>query len=215
MSTVEDRLGKYAASVLMQILLLGHAEVSHLASLPALVNQATKGMPNGQNHKLSNGISGVVERVSSSTATQDRKHTIDDLLTALQQLADANFIQKVRSSHFHNATDNRDDAEQLIHNTHVMINNKGKKMQEELASAVDGELRRQKESLFAKSTFQPRPLNGSKRFNDTVDDSNPPKRMKLNNDTGEDLYRVADADVGPSVCDLRQVHQAIMLTFAG
>lgn len=210
MSTVEDRLGKFTASVLMQVLLLGHATVSHLSTLPALVNQGTKGMPNGQNHKLSNA-----GRASSPTAGQDRKHTIDDLLTALQRLADADFIQRARLSHFHNATDNRDDAERLIHDTHVLINTKGRKMQEEFEAAVEGELSRQKQSSFARSTFQPRPVNGNKHFNDAVDDSSPRKRMRIDDDTGEDLHRIADADVGPSVCDMRQAYEAIMLTIAG
>lgn len=203
---VEDKLGKYEAEVLLQVVLFGHARVNELIGVSPLVTAQTKDiikdMPNGNGDHFSNGTS--VPRMNGETP----KRNVDSLLTALERLAEADFIQKVRSAHFRNDADNRDEAERHVSSTQVMINAKGKKMQEEFDMAVDREIERRKESTFPRSTFHSRPINGLKRTADSSNDHHARKRSRLADGVAGDSHDANEADIGPAGDIIVQVNHS-------
>ena len=188
--TVEDRLGAFDAAVLFQILLLGHTQVSHLATLPDIAKGTTNNLSNGDTH------------------TESPNH----LLGALQRLSDLGFIQKVRTYHFQTAADTQEDVEKHVQATMPPSQTKGKRAQEEFDALVNSELRRRKESKFPLSTFHSQHVNGTKRGFDGLGDASHSKRQKLANGASSETNRGGETmDLGPAVWRWKIVLEASIL----
>lgn len=123
---VEDRLGQYAATVLSTIMYFGHAQVSHLDTLPELRPETLK--PNGiqedgealqDEEKVANGIKG--EHTSEEPAL---------LHPTLKALAGHGYIIRVREAHFQSYVDNVLNIERQVRLGDAVQNMKGKKMDE-------------------------------------------------------------------------------------
>ncbi|KAL4788430.1 DNA-directed RNA polymerase III subunit rpc3 [Aspergillus varians] len=143
---VEDRLGKYAATVMSTIMYLGHAQVSHLDTLSELrpgapktngVHEEQEGLP--EEEKGVNGING--EHVSEQPAL---------LHPTLKALAGHGYIARVRESHFQSDADNALAIERQIRAGDSAQSLKGKKLEEfvlektgdMLKERLDGDLTR-------------------------------------------------------------------------
>lgn len=128
---IEDRLGKYAATVMSAIIYLGHAQVSHLETLPELRPEQpqTNGIKwehessqgNGEHEDQPNGIVNG-EHASSEQASL--------LHPTLKTLAAHGYIQRVRDAHFQSDADTALDAERMVQSRPDMKVLKGKKLEE-------------------------------------------------------------------------------------
>ncbi|KAL4915589.1 DNA-directed RNA polymerase III subunit rpc3 [Aspergillus aurantiobrunneus] len=123
---VEDRLGKYAATVLSTIMYLGHAQVSHLDLLPGLQPEApqTNGVHREQDELLE-GENGVYETNGEHVSEQPTL-----LHPTLKALAGHGYIVRVREAHFQSYDDNVLAIERQIRSGDSVQNMKGKKLEE-------------------------------------------------------------------------------------
>lgn len=127
---IEDRLGKYAATVMSAILYLGHAQIGHLEALPELkpeypqmngVKQEDKHYEeSGEYEDQPNGVNG--EHMSSEPTNL--------LHPTLKTLAAHGYIFRVRESHFQSYTDTVLDAERVVKSRPDIKSMKGKKLEE-------------------------------------------------------------------------------------
>lgn len=127
---IEDRLGKYAVTVISAILYLGHAQVSHLEKLPELkpeypqmdgVKQEDEDDEgNGEYEDQPNGVNG--EHTSSEP--------MNLLYPTLKTLAAHGYIVRVRESHFQSYTDTVLDAERVVKSRPDIKSMKGKRLEE-------------------------------------------------------------------------------------
>ncbi|KAL4927804.1 putative DNA directed RNA polymerase III subunit Rpc82 [Aspergillus undulatus] len=142
---VEDRLGEYAATVMSTIMYLGHAQVSHLDTLPELRPDAptTNGVHDDQEDMPDeeNGVNGV-----------NGEHTVEQsaLHPTLKALAGHGYILRVREAHFQSYDDNVIGIERQIRAGDTVSGMKGKKLDEYivektaevLKEKLDGDLTR-------------------------------------------------------------------------
>ncbi|KAL4747597.1 DNA-directed RNA polymerase III subunit rpc3 [Aspergillus terricola var. indicus] len=180
---VEDRLGKYAATVMSTIMYLGHAQVSHLDTLPELrleapeingVNEGEYGLPEGENG--TNGANG--EHISDQPAL---------LHPTLKALAGHGYIVRVREAHFQSIADNILIIERQIRSGDSAQSMKGKKLEEfvvektadMLKERLDGDLRR---GLIVNGV----PRGVKRSHTNGVLDENGTKRARFDYDDGEE-----------------------------
>lgn len=127
---IEDRLGKYAATVMSAILYLGHAQIGHLETLPELKpeypqmngvkQEGDHDEENGKYEDQPNGVNG--EHMSSEPTNL--------LHPTLKTLAAHGYIVRVRESHFQSYTDTILDAERVVKSRPDIKSMKGKKLEE-------------------------------------------------------------------------------------
>ncbi|KAF7115121.1 hypothetical protein CNMCM5793_001355 [Aspergillus hiratsukae] len=143
---VEERLGKYAATVMSTIMYLGHAQVSYLETLPELRSEAVKANGVSEEHagyeeeeEQPNGLNG------------EHTHEQPELLhPTLKALAAHGYIIRVREAQFQSHADNILDAERVIRSKPEIKALKGKKLEEAviektlelLKERTDGDLTR-------------------------------------------------------------------------
>jgi DNA-directed RNA polymerase III subunit RPC3 len=143
---VEERLGKYAATVLSTVMYLGHAQVSYLETLPELKSEAVKanGVSEehagyGEDEEQPNGLNG------------EHTHEQPELLhPTLKALAAHGYIIRVREAQFQSHADNILDAERVIRSKPEIKALKGKRLEEAviektlelLKERTDGDLTR-------------------------------------------------------------------------
>ncbi|KAL4793337.1 DNA-directed RNA polymerase III subunit rpc3 [Aspergillus venezuelensis] len=142
---VEDRLGKYAATVLSTIMYLGHAQVSHLDELPELRQETvtTNGVHEDQ------GVTPDEEKGLNGT---NGEHAFEPALLhpTLKALAGHGYIVRVREAHFQSYADNVLNIERTIRAGDSVQSLKGKKLEEYvfektavmLKEKLDGDLTR-------------------------------------------------------------------------
>ncbi|KAL2863475.1 putative DNA directed RNA polymerase III subunit Rpc82 [Aspergillus lucknowensis] len=141
---VEDRLGRYAATVMSTIMYLGHAQVSHLEALPRLQPGPEMNGAHGEQEvreKHENGVNGMNGDHIPSQST---------LHLTLKDLAAHGYILRVREAHFQSSADNILDIERHIRLGESVQNMKGKKLEEfvlekradMLKERLDGDLTR-------------------------------------------------------------------------
>ncbi|KAL3459856.1 DNA-directed RNA polymerase III subunit rpc3 [Aspergillus heterothallicus] len=145
---VEDRLGRYAATVMSTIMYLGHAQVSHLETLlelqPDTLHHQTNGVHEEQQELQEedgqNRVNGDHYPSEQSSA----------LHPTLKGLAAHGYILRVREGHFQSYADNVLDIERQIKAGDSVQNLKGKKLEEYvlektgdlLKERLDGDLTR-------------------------------------------------------------------------
>ncbi|KAL2830359.1 DNA-directed RNA polymerase III subunit rpc3 [Aspergillus pseudoustus] len=158
---VEDRLGQYAANVMSTIMYLGHAQVSHLETLPELQPDAiqTNGFREGQEdlrevddddngENRVNGMNGM-NGVNGANGG-DHMPEQSSLHPTLKALAAHGYILRVREGHFQSFADNVLDIERQIKAGDSVQSLKGKKLEEYvlektgdlLKERLDGDLTR-------------------------------------------------------------------------
>ncbi|KAL4974375.1 DNA-directed RNA polymerase III subunit rpc3 [Aspergillus desertorum] len=143
---VGDRLGNYAATVMSTIMYLGHAQVSHLDTLPELRSEARK--TNGAHE----GEGDLPEGENEPRGTNG-EHDLDRpalLHSTLKALAGHGYIVRVREAHFQSIADNVLNIERQIRSGDSVQSLKGKKLEEfvvertadMLKEKLDGDLTR-------------------------------------------------------------------------
>ncbi|OJJ95547.1 hypothetical protein ASPACDRAFT_47902 [Aspergillus aculeatus ATCC 16872] len=136
---VQDRLGKYAATVMSTIMFLGHAQISHLETLPELRPGQLEA--DGINDDLEG--EGAGERVNG--------HNVDGAIEqpallhpTLKALASHGYLIRVRDAQFQSYADNALDAERAIKSRPDVKQMKGKRLEE---TVLEGTLAMLKEKL--------------------------------------------------------------------
>ncbi|KAI9367266.1 DNA-directed RNA polymerase III subunit rpc3 [Aspergillus egyptiacus] len=143
---VEDRLGRYAAIVMSAIMYLGHAQVSHLETLPEL-------RPEAAQTNAAQGEGEGVQADGNGADGMDGEHAQEQsaqLHPTLKALAGHGYIARVREGHFQSFADNVLDIERVIRAGETVQSMKGKKLEEYvlektadmLKERVDGDLTR-------------------------------------------------------------------------
>ncbi|RDH32595.1 DNA-directed RNA polymerase III subunit rpc3 [Aspergillus welwitschiae] len=141
---IEERLGKYAATLMETIMFLGHAQVGYLKTLPEL--QPAPPKANGVKQEAKGGE-------SEEQMNGDDVHTSDQpalLHPTLKALASHGYIFRVRDAQFQSYADNALDAERAIKSRPDVKQLKGKKLDETvlegtvtlLKERLDGDLTR-------------------------------------------------------------------------
>ncbi|PYH72492.1 putative DNA directed RNA polymerase III subunit Rpc82 [Aspergillus vadensis CBS 113365] len=135
---IEERLGKYAATLMETIMYLGHAQVGHLETLPELQPAPPK----------ANGVKQETEgEETEEQMNGDDEHTSDQpalLHPTLKILASHGYIFRVRDAQFQSYADNALDAERAIKSRPDVKQLKGKKLDE---TVLEGTLTLLKERL--------------------------------------------------------------------
>ncbi|RAL07305.1 putative DNA directed RNA polymerase III subunit Rpc82 [Aspergillus homomorphus CBS 101889] len=136
---IQERLGSYAATVMSTIMFLGHAQISHLETLPEL-------RP-GQSRV--NGINGDSPGEESNGTANE--HEVGDpggqsalLHPTLKALASHGYLIRVRDAQFQSYADNALDAERAIKSRPDVKQMKGKRLEE---TVLDGTLSMLREKL--------------------------------------------------------------------
>ncbi|KAL4801558.1 DNA-directed RNA polymerase III subunit rpc3 [Aspergillus unguis] len=122
---VEDRLGKYAATVLSTIMYLGHAQVSHLDTLPELQSETPE--TNGVHE---NGVGLHEENEVNGTNGEHASEQPTYLHPTLKALAGHGYIVRVREAHFQSYADNALSIERQIRLGDSAQGLKGKRLEE-------------------------------------------------------------------------------------
>ncbi|OJJ08077.1 hypothetical protein ASPVEDRAFT_47279 [Aspergillus versicolor CBS 583.65] len=143
---VEDRLGKYAATVMSTIMYLGHAQVSHLETLPELRPDA--GKTNGVNVEQENPAEEETEVNGVNGEHSSEQPAL--LHPTLKALAGHGYIVRVREAHFQSHADSILAIERQIRAGDSVQSLKGKKLEEYvlektaemLREKLDGDLTR-------------------------------------------------------------------------
>ncbi|RAL02015.1 putative DNA directed RNA polymerase III subunit Rpc82 [Aspergillus ibericus CBS 121593] len=140
---IQERLGKYAATLMATIMFLGHAQVGYLETLPELQPEQPK----------TNGVNGEAE----GEKTEEQMNGHDEhseqpalLHPTLKALASHGYIFRVRDAQFQSYADNALDAERAIKSRPDVKQLKGKKLDETvlegtvtlLKERLDGDLTR-------------------------------------------------------------------------
>ncbi|GKZ26739.1 RNA polymerase III subunit C82 [Aspergillus brasiliensis] len=135
---IEERLGKYAATLMETIMFLGHAQVGYLETLPEL--QPAPHKANGVKQETEGG--GIEEQTNG-----DDEHTFEQpalLHPTLKALASHGYIFRVRDAQFQSYADNALDAERAIKSRPDVKQLKGKKLDE---AVLEGTITLLKEKL--------------------------------------------------------------------
>ncbi|GFN21062.1 RNA polymerase III subunit C82 [Aspergillus tubingensis] len=135
---IEERLGKYAATLMETIMYLGHAQVGHLETIPELQPAPPK----------ANGVKQETEgEETEEQMNGDDEHTSEQpalLHPTLKILASHGYIFRVRDAQFQSYADNALDAERAIKSRPDVKQLKGKKLDE---TVLEGTLTLLKERL--------------------------------------------------------------------
>ncbi|KKK16070.1 hypothetical protein P175DRAFT_0557663 [Aspergillus ochraceoroseus IBT 24754] len=198
---VEDRLGKYAATLMSTIMYLGHAQVSHLETLPELQAQAP--IANGANG--SHEENGDNEEHGDDVNGLNGDYTLEQtnlLHPTLKALASHGYVIRVREAQLQSHADNVLDIERTLKSKEDIRGLKGKRLEEEMAERVaammkerlDGDLTR---GLMVNGV----PRGVKRRHGNGASDDAESKRARMDyvdddeDDDGEDDNEWWDDDV--------------------
>ncbi|RDW93196.1 putative DNA directed RNA polymerase III subunit Rpc82 [Aspergillus mulundensis] len=133
---VEDRLGKYAATVMSTIMYLGHAQVSDLDTLPDLRPEAPN--TNGA-HNEEVDLPG--EDIETNGTNGEYVLEQSALHPTLKALAGHGYIVRVREAHFQSNADNILNIERQIRLGDSAQSMKGKRLEEYVLEKTENMLR--------------------------------------------------------------------------
>ncbi|RAH48538.1 putative DNA directed RNA polymerase III subunit Rpc82 [Aspergillus brunneoviolaceus CBS 621.78] len=136
---IQDRLGKYAATVMSTIMFLGHAQISHLETLPELRSGQLEA--DGINDDLEG--EGAGERVNGHNVVGAIEQPAL-LHPTLKALASHGYLIRVRDAQFQSYADNALDAERAIKSRPDVKQMKGKRLEE---TVLEGTLAMLREKL--------------------------------------------------------------------
>ena len=161
MDCIEETLGEYAATVMSTVIFLGHAQVSHLDTLPELRRS---------HDRTTNGVheDGV------------------DLHAALKALAGHGYINRVREFHFWSLNDNFLEAEKTARSK-LDARSKGKKAEEAVRENTEDLLKERVDADISHGFMHDGIPRGAKpRNNNVVESARPNKNKKRDIDTSDD-----------------------------
>jgi DNA-directed RNA polymerase III subunit RPC3 len=180
---VENRLGQYAATVMSTIMYLGHAQVSHLETLPELRLDAseTNGVHDEQEEPQGDG-DGVNGMNGDHVPEQSTLHP------TLKTLAAHGYILRVREGHFQSYADNILDIERQIKAGDSVQSLKGKKLEEYVLEKTGDMLKERLESDLTRGLLVNGVPRGVKRgrVNGSLDEENKRARFDYDNPGDED-----------------------------
>ncbi|RAH73686.1 putative DNA directed RNA polymerase III subunit Rpc82 [Aspergillus aculeatinus CBS 121060] len=136
---IQDRLGKYAATVMSTIMLLGHAQISHLETLPELRSGQLEADGINDDHEGE----GAGERVNGHNVVGAIEQPAL-LHPTLKTLASHGYLIRVRDAQFQSYADNALDAERAIKSRPDVKQMKGKRLEE---TVLEGTLAMLREKL--------------------------------------------------------------------
>ena len=144
-SLVEGTLGHEAASIITQVLHLGHSTAGYLKRhLMKSSSQSREQRPEQQVPEESGHLS-----VDHNVLRDQRpKVDIDGLL---YQLIMKGWILRVREAHFHTSADNRHEAELSVRGSNALATSKGRKAQDEYGRLIEKEISQRNEAAFTLS----------------------------------------------------------------
>ncbi|KAL4903525.1 hypothetical protein BDW74DRAFT_156554 [Aspergillus multicolor] len=191
---VENRLGKYAATVLSTIMYLGHAQVSHLETLPDLRPEApnTNGAHDDEVElsEEENGANGT-----------NGEHALDQsalLHPTLKALAGHGYIVRVREAHFQSNADNILNIERQIRLGDSAQSMKGKKLEEYVLEKTADMLKEKLDGDLTRGHLVngvPRGVKRSRASGGSTDADNQRERFDLEDVDGEEEDEWADDEV--------------------
>ncbi|KAF7171536.1 hypothetical protein CNMCM5623_003844 [Aspergillus felis] len=172
---VEERLGKYAATVLSTIMYLGHAQVSYLETLPELTPEAVKVNGVSKEHagyeedeEQSNGLNG--EHPSEQPEL---------LHPTLKVLAAHGYIIRVRETQFQSHADNILDAERVIRSKPEIKALKGKRLEEAVIEGTLGLLKERTDGDLTRGLIVHGVPRGAKRKYSSRRADEPNKKSRI------------------------------------
>lgn len=189
---IEDRLGKYAATVMSTIIYLGHAQVSLLETLPELqpdypqtngisqegeedeeheeqVNGVKQeGEENGEHDQQPNGLNG-----EHATEQAGRLHP------TLKTLAAHGYIIRVREAQFQSYTDTVLDAERVVKSRPDLKSMKGKKLEETIIEKTLEMIRERTDGDISHGLTYNGVPRGAKRGRGVAQSNAPNKRARM------------------------------------
>lgn len=140
---IEDRLGKYAATVMSTIIYLGHAQVSLLETLPELQPEYLQTNGINQEGEEDGGhegqVNGVKQEDEENVEYEEQPNGVNGehateqagvLHPTLKTLAAHGYIIRVREAQFQSYTDTVLDAERVVKSRPDLKSMKGKKLEE-------------------------------------------------------------------------------------
>jgi DNA-directed RNA polymerase III subunit RPC3 len=180
---IEDRLGQYAATVISTIMYLGHAQVSHLETLPELRPDAseTNGVHDEQEEPQGDGD-------GTNGMNGDHVPEQSTLHPTLKTLAAHGYILRVREGHFQSYADNILDIERQIKAGDSVQSLKGKKLEEYVLEKTGDMLKERLDSDLTRGLLVNGVPRGVKRrrVNGSLDEENKRARFDYDNPGGED-----------------------------
>jgi DNA-directed RNA polymerase III subunit RPC3 len=129
---VQKRYGKVGASIITQLLLVGHAPVGQLRMSSRLHENLSRADKTNIDSDGANGGRGLGIPVGHYNDTE-----IDDCLKTLSKHG---IICRLRESYFRTDADNRQIAEDRVHSSPSVSTAKGTKLKEEIAEKIDAEI---------------------------------------------------------------------------
>ncbi|KAE8145726.1 DNA-directed RNA polymerase III subunit rpc3 [Aspergillus avenaceus] len=156
---IEERLGKYAATVMSTIMFLGHAQVAYLETIPELKNSDPDvngpnedneeyqefGEQNGpKEHEADERYQEPKDELNGLNGDQSSIGNLALLHPTLKALAGHGYISRVRDAQFQSYADNVLDSERTLKARPDIKALKGKKLEE---AVVEGTLNLLKERL--------------------------------------------------------------------
>jgi DNA-directed RNA polymerase III subunit RPC3 len=133
--TIENRYGKIAAAIIAQLILLGHASIGQLKKSSREYYESTR-----TGNKNTNG-----DAVDSSLGPSDSSetHLDGDLDNALRDLCKHGLVCRLRQAHLRSEADNRQIAEERVHNRPIVSATKGTKFKQETTDRIEREMEKE------------------------------------------------------------------------
>lgn len=156
--TVQNRYGNAAASIVTQLLLLGHASIGQL--------------------KKSSRTSYDSVQIQHQAINDDEA----ELENALRTLCKHGLVCRLRQAYFRPEADTRQLAEEKVDSRPLVSNAKGTKLKEEIANKIEEEVEKEADSHISLLSWGSNSTAPQKRKVSDLDERPPdPKRLKMTN----------------------------------
>ena len=196
---IEDRLGKYAATVMSTIIYLGHAQVSLLETLPELQPEypQTNGVnQEGEEYEEHEGkVNGVKQEGEENGEYDEQPNDLKDehaaeqagrLHPTLKTLAAHGYISRVRETQFQSYTDTVLDAERVVKSRPDLKSMKGKKLEETIIEKTLEMIRERTDGDLSHGLTYNGVPRGAKRGRGMVQSNAPNKRARMDHASVDD-----------------------------
>lgn len=168
---IEERLGSYAATVMSTIMFLGHAQISHLETIPELKPQTKHATGVDEEHDdQTNGVNGEHGDFEEQPAL---------LHPTLKVLAAHGYIIRVREAQFQSPSDNLLEIERAIKSKPDVKDMKGKKLEAYLIEETARLVRERTDGDLTRGLMVQGVPRGAKRKHTQANGDRPNKRPRV------------------------------------
>lgn len=214
---IEDRLGKYAATVMSTIIYLGHAQVSLLETLPELQPDypqtngiSQEGEEDGEHEEQVNGVkqegeeNGEHDQQPNGLNGEHATEQAGRLHPTLKTLAAHGYIIRVREAQFQSYTDTVLDAERVVKSRPDLKSMKGKKLEETIIEKTLEMIRERTDGDISHGLTYNGVPRGAKRGRGVAQSNAPNKRARMDHasvdedegEEGEEENEWSDDEMG-------------------